>query len=80
MSGTVSNIPQGVTVTVSLSGSGGSFSALVDGAGHYSMAAVSAGTYDGAYSWESADGSATQVGRLGGVTISGDSDFSFTLP
>src|SRR5205823_7981503 len=37
VSGTVSNIPEGATVTVSLSGSGGSFSAVVDGAGNYSM-------------------------------------------
>lgn len=80
VSGTVSNIPQGVTVTVSLSGSAGSFSAVVDGAGHYSMSGVPAGTYDGSYEWVDSTGTATQVARLGGITVSGDSTFDFTLP
>jgi hypothetical protein len=80
VSGTVSNIPAGVTVTVSLNGDGGSFSALVDGAGHYAMTGVAAGTYAGTYLWESNDGTASQTGRLGGFSVNGDTDISFALP
>jgi hypothetical protein len=80
VSGTVSNIPAGVTVTVSLNGDGGSFSALVDGAGHYAMTGVPVGTYTGTYSWDAHDGTAAQVGRLGGISINGDTDISFALP
>jgi hypothetical protein len=78
VSGTVSNIPEGATVTLTLSGPGGTFTATVDGAGHYAISGVPAGTYDGQYYWES--GGAAQIGKLGGITISGDSEFSFALP
>ncbi len=80
VSGTVSNIPAGVTVTVSLSGDGGSFSAPVDGAGNYAITGVPAGTYTGTYLWESTDGTASQTGRFGGISVTGDTDASFALP
>jgi hypothetical protein len=80
VSGTVSNIPAGVTVTVSLSGDGGSFSVPVDGGGQYAISGVPAGTYTGMYSWDAHDGTATQVGRLGGITVDGDETISFALP
>jgi hypothetical protein len=79
VSGTVSNIPAGVTVTVSLSGPG-SFSVPVDGAGHFTITGVPAGTYTGTYLWESNDGTASQTGRIGGFSINGDTDMSFALP
>src|SRR5262245_14077078 len=49
ISGTVSNIPDGVTVTIQFSGPGGSFSAIANGAGHYAVGSVPAGTYDAIY-------------------------------
>jgi hypothetical protein len=79
VSGTVSNIPQGVTLTLTLSGSGGTFTAIADGAGNYSMSGVPAGTYEGMYEWTDSTGTATQVGRVGGITVSGDTNFSFAL-
>jgi hypothetical protein len=69
-----------VTVTVSLSGDGGSFSVPVDGGGQYAISGVPAGTYTGMYSWDAHDGTATQVGRLGGITVDGDETISFALP
>jgi hypothetical protein len=78
VSGTIGNIPEGATVTISFTGPGGSFSAVANGSGHYSVSGLPAGTYDGVYSWESGD--AAQAGRLGSVTIDGNSDISFTLP
>jgi hypothetical protein len=80
VSGTVSNIPEGVILTLTLSGSGGTFSAIADGAGNFSISGIPAGTYDASYSWESTDHTASQVGKLGGVTINSDSTVSFSLP
>jgi hypothetical protein len=77
ISGTVSNIPDGATVTVQFNGPGGSFSAIVDGSGHYAISGVPAGTYEGIWSWEA--GGAAQAGRLGTMDINGDSDVSFAL-
>ncbi len=39
-----------------------------------------AGTYTGTYLWESNDGTASQIGRLGGISVNGDTDVSFALP
>ncbi len=80
VSGTVSNVPAGVTLTLTLSGSNGTFGAVADGVGHFSIGGVPAGEYQATYSWESTDKTASQVGRLGGVSITGDVDMSFTLP
>jgi hypothetical protein len=80
VSGTVSNIPQGVILTLTLSGPDGTFSAIADGAGNFSISGIPAGTYTAGYSWESTDGTASQVGKLGGVTISSDSTVNFALP
>jgi hypothetical protein len=79
VSGTVSNVPAGVTVTLTLTGANGTFTAVADASGHYAIGGVPAGDYQGAYSWESTEGSAAQVGRLGGVSITGDIDMSFAL-
>jgi hypothetical protein len=80
VSGTVSNIPEGVTLTLTLSGPGGTFTAIADGAGNFSISGIPAGTYDASYYWESSDHTASQVGKLGGVTINSDSTVSFALP
>jgi hypothetical protein len=77
VSGTVTNIPAGVTVTVSLSP--GSFSATVDGAGHYSIAGVPAGTYTATYQWDANDGTAAHIVRVPGITIDGDKELNFAL-
>ncbi len=79
VSGTVSNVPADVTLTLTLTGSNGTFSALADGRGHFSIGGVPAGEYQATYSWESTDGTASQVGKLDGVTISADVDMSFSL-
>ena len=47
---------------------------------HFHTSGVPAGSYEGQYSWENADGTATQVGKVGGITITGNSTFNFTLP
>jgi hypothetical protein len=80
LSGTVANIPPGVTVTLTLTGSGGTFNALPDATGNFSVAGVPAGTYDASYQWVDTSDTATQAGKFGGVTISGDSTVSFALP
>ena len=79
VSGTVSNVPAGVTVTLTLSGSGGTFTAIADDSGHYSIGGVSAGDYSASYEWVSTDGTATQIGKLGGVSVGSDVDVSFAL-
>ncbi len=79
VSGTVSNVPAGVTVTLTLTGSGGTFTAIADGSGHYSISGVPAGDYSASYEWVSTDGTATQIGKLGGVSIGSDLDLSFAL-
>jgi cytoskeletal protein RodZ len=79
ISGTVAGVPADVTLTLTLTGPGGTFTAIADGAGNFSVSGVPAGTYDGSYEWVSSDGTATQVGRLGPVTIEGDSTISFSI-
>ncbi len=80
VSGTVANVPAGVTLTLTLSGSGGTFSAVADSAGDFSLSGVPAGEYQAMYEWVDSTGTATQAGKLGAVTISGDSNVSFDLP
>ncbi len=79
ISGTVSGVPAGATLTVSLRGANGTFSAVADGSGNFSIGGVPAGDYSADYSWVSSDGSASQVGRLPAVTVSGDANVSFSL-
>jgi hypothetical protein len=80
VAGTVTNVPEGVRLTVTLAGSSGTFRAIVEPSGHFSIGGVPAGDYDTAYEWVSTDGTATQVGKLGAVSITGDRDVSFGLP
>jgi hypothetical protein len=79
VSGTVSNIPDGATMTLTLSGSGGTFTAIAGPGGAYSMSGVPAGSYDGMYEWVDSTGTATQVGRLGAISITGDTTINFSL-
>jgi hypothetical protein len=79
ITGTVAGVPADVTLTLTLTGPGGIFTAIADGAGNFSVGGVPAGTYDGSYEWVASDGTATQVGRLGPVTIEGDSTVSFSI-
>jgi hypothetical protein len=80
VSGTVANVPEGVTLTLTITGPGGTFTAIVDGAGSFSVSGVPAGDYTASYEWNAIDGTASQVGNFGTVTISGDSTVSLTLP
>jgi hypothetical protein len=79
ISGRVSKIPQGATLTLTLSGSGGTFTAVAGPDGTYSISGVPAGTYDGMYEWVDSTGTATNVGKLGGIAVTGNSDVSFSL-
>jgi hypothetical protein len=79
ISGHVSNIPEGATLTLSLSGSNGTFTAVADPAGDFSVGGVPTGEYTAMYEWVSSDGTATQAGRLGGVTVTGDLTVNFSL-
>ena len=45
-----------------------------------STADIPPGTYDASYDWTDSTGTATQAGRLGSVTVSGDSTVNFALP
>jgi hypothetical protein len=78
VSGTISNIPQGTTLTLTLSGSGGTFTALAGPGGAYSISGVPAASYDGIWEWVANDNSATAAGRVS-VTVSGDTTFSFSV-
>ncbi len=80
MSGTVANIPAGATLTLTLRGTDGTFTAIADGTGDFSVDGIPPGTYDATYDWTDTTGTATQAGRLGTVTISGDSTVNFALP
>lgn len=79
ISGTVGNVPAGVTLTLTLRGDNGTFRTVADGSGNFSLGGVPAGTYSADYSWTNADGSASQVGRLPAVTVSGDASVNFSL-
>jgi hypothetical protein len=74
--GTISNIPAGATLTITLQGAGGTFSDVADGNGYVSIGGVPAGNYTGIYSWEVSD--AQHVGRLD-LTINANLDISFAL-
>jgi hypothetical protein len=75
--GTISNIPEGTTLTIMLQGAdGGTFSGVADGNGYVSISGLPAGSYTGTYSWEASD--VQHVGRLA-FTLNGNLDISFTL-
>jgi hypothetical protein len=80
VSGTVANVPAGVTVTLTLTGSGGTFTAVTDAAGSFSVSGIPPGDYNASYEWVDSSGTATQAGRFGSVTVTGDSTVSFALP
>jgi len=80
LSGTVANIPAGARLTLTLRGTDGTFTAIADGAGAFSVDGIPPGTYDASYDWTDSSGTATQAGRLGSVTVSGDSTVNFALP
>ena len=81
VSGTVSNIPAGVTVTVLLRGASGTYSTTVQGADtvNYAITGVPAGTYTGECSWDANDGSAAHIVRVPGLTVDGNNEFNFVL-
>jgi hypothetical protein len=69
VSGHVSGIPAGTIVTVRFIGAGGTFTAVVDPSGDFSISGLSPGSYSG--SWESVDaaGAPAGVGQIGAVDL-----------
>jgi len=80
VSGAISNIPAGVTVTVTLSGAGGTFDGVADANGNLALSGIPAGTYSVKYEWVSPDNTATRVGKLDPVTVTGDATLNLALP
>jgi hypothetical protein len=79
VSGTVTGVPAGATLTVRLHGTGGEFSATADGAGHYAIGGVPAGSYEVIWQWVDSSGTATQATRAGTVDVQSDVDVSFGI-
>jgi hypothetical protein len=66
-------------VTLTFKGDGGTFVATADGAGNFSVSGLPAGTYTAIGEWSDSSGTATHAENFGSVTISGDSNASFTF-
>ena len=79
LSGTVSGNPAGTTVTITVSGPGGEYSATADGAGNFSVSGLPAGDYQAIGTWVDSTNTATQAQRFGTVSIAGDSAVTFTF-
>ncbi len=79
VSGAVANIPDGVTVTVTLTGDHGTFTAIVNRSGQFSIGGVAAGDYAASYEVVSTDGTATSAGKLGSITVNRDLGLNFAL-
>jgi hypothetical protein len=79
VSGVLHDIPDGVIVTLTLTGDAGTYTAAVDDSGNFAFTGVAAGTYAATYEWSDSTGTATQVGRLGSVEITSDSTVDLSL-
>jgi hypothetical protein len=79
ISGHVSGVPAGATLTLTLTGQNGTFTAIADGAGNFSMSGVPTGEYTGTWVWSSSDGTATSAGRLGGLNVTADQNVTFSV-
>ncbi len=80
VSGTVSNVPAGVVLTLTLTGNEGTFSTVAEATGHYSIGNVAPGEYQASYSWEATDNTAANIMLLGPVSITRDFEMNFALP
>jgi hypothetical protein len=78
ITGHVSGIPGGATLTVQLSGEGGTFPAIADADGKFVLH-VPTGTYTGTWTWESADHTASSAGRLDNIDVTADQDVDFSV-
>ncbi|MFI5053594.1 MAG: carboxypeptidase-like regulatory domain-containing protein [Acidimicrobiia bacterium] len=78
-SGHASGVPESATLTVTLTGSGGTFTAIADGSGNFSISGIPTGEYTGSWEWVSTDGTATSAGKLGGVNLTADHDVTFSV-
>lgn len=79
LSGNVSGNPAGTTVTLTISGPGGSFEVAADGAGNFSVSGLPAGDYSVIGQWTDSTGTATRAQRFGTVPVTADSSVSFTF-
>jgi hypothetical protein len=78
ITGHASGVPEGATLTLQLSGSAGTFTATADASGNFAVD-VPPGTYTGAWTWESADHTATSAGRLDNLDVTADQDVDFSV-
>jgi len=77
LSGSVGGAPAGATVTLTINGPGGEFTATADDAGNFAVSGLTAGDYTVIGQWTSGGASGAQ--RFGTVSVSGDSSASFTF-
>jgi hypothetical protein len=81
VSGTVSHVPAGVVLTLTLTGDGDTFRDVADANGHYSIGNVPPGEYQASYSWEATDDTAANVAKIvGPVSITRDFEMDFAIP
>ena len=81
LSGTVTGNPADSTVTLTLSGDGGTFTVPVDGAGNYSVSGLPAGSYQVIGSWTATNdtGIASGATKFGTVNVTSDSTANFSF-
>ncbi len=79
ISGTISGIPAGTTVTVTFNGPDGSFHATADAAGNFAVSGLPAGDYQVIGEWVDSTNSATAAQRFGTVSVTGDASVSLSF-
>ncbi len=74
--------PPDTTVTLTLSGDGGTFTVPVDGAGNYSVSGLPAGAYQVIGFWTGTNdtGTASNATKFGTVNVTSDSTANFSFP
>ncbi len=81
LSGTVTGNPADSTVTLTLSGDGGTFTVAVDSAGNYSVSGLPAGSYLAVGFWTATNDTGTASGatKFGAVNVTSDSTANFSF-
>jgi hypothetical protein len=79
LSGTVSGNPADTSVSLRITGPGGTVTVNADAAGNFSVSGLEAGDYEVIGTWVDSTNTATRAEKFGTVSISGDSSVSFTF-